>query len=321
MWYGLGYALGTLRRCTARPAAFLLRWRRRPGAVEERACSTDNHALADAPTQFSRSCIFGAALALAVETGRPVFNRPSVNVSLEPALLELVGDARDEPQPDGAACESADIIASILQEHEMTPKRVGVDGVPGSMRSALSRALADRLDMEWRSLDRENMDVPREFTEQRTIYEHHRLFRTQNVDVFDVIIYVDEAMEVSQARAFQRAREEARQCVITDVLNYNKLKLIGRLAFAVCEGEAISVPECRSLMKIRPPAGFRAVEHIRRGLRDAGHDGEGRSKEEMLLLLTYGTARRGLTAYIMPSALNEQLIKDLLAEMRSCLTR
>ena len=254
----------------------------------------------------------GAVLAGAVETGRAMMNRPGVRASLEAAVLGLLGGSGEQFQSVEAARESADGIALNLQEARIVPNRLGVDGLPGSGKSTLARVLADKLCIKWISLDHENMDVPRDFAPERTVYEHQRLFRTQDVDVFDVIIYVDEPVGLSKARVLQRARTEARGSIIIDVLDFDKLKEIGKLAFDVCEGETVSIPGSSLLVKVRPPGGFRAIENIVSRLRAAGHDAEGMGKEEMLFLLACGRPRSGLKAYFLPGAYNEELLRGLL---------
>jgi len=242
----------------------------------------------------------GAALAAAVETSRAMLNRPSVRASLEAAVLKLLGSAGEQFQSVEAVRESVDRTALILQKRGVVPNRLGVDGLPGSGKSSFARALADRVDFKWKCLDYESMNAPLDFAPERMVYEHHRLLRTQDVDAFDAIIYVDESVEISKARVFQRARKEGRTSLFVDLLDYDKLEKIGRLAFDVCEGEPISIPKSSVLMKIRPPGGFRAVDNIVARLHAAGHDAEGMGKEEMLFLLAYGEPRSGTMAYFLP---------------------
>jgi hypothetical protein len=245
-----------------------------------------------------------------------MMNRPGVRTSLEAAALGLLGGSGEQFQSVEAARENAAGIVSNLRKARIVPNRLGVDGLPGSGKSTLARALADKLCVKWVSLDHENMDVPRDFAPERAVHEHQRLLRTQDVDAFDVIIYVDEPVELSKARVLQRARTEARGSVIIDVLDFDKLKKIGKLAFDVCEGETVSIPGGSLLMKVRPPGGFRAIENTVSRLRAAGYDAEGMGKEEMLFLLACGRPRSGLKAYFLPGAYNEELLRGLLAGIR-----
>jgi hypothetical protein len=260
-------------------------------------------------------------MAAAAETGRALLTRPSVRASLEAFVLRAFrGPCEQFRHVAGAHQQSASEIVQILRARGVVPNRIGVDGLPGSGKSTLSRALADTLGFEWKSLDHQNMNVPRDFTAELTIYEHHRLLRTQDVDAFDVIISVDERIEVSKARILKRAKPEARRAVNVDVLDFEKLRAIGKLAFEVCDGDPIPIPASTLVMKIRPPGGFNAVDNIMRQLHAAGHGVESRSKEEMLFLLAYGRARSGLLAYFVPSAFNEELMAGLLAGVRTYLS-
>lgn len=271
--------------------------------------------LAELPN-LTQSRVAGAGVVAAVETGRAMLNRPGVWTTLEALLPELVGNTGKQFQSQEVVRGHAESIARILLQRGIVPNRIGVDGLPGSGKSTLARALAKKLDMKWQSLDHANMNIRQDFAREGTIYEHHRLLRTQDVDVFDAIIYVDEPVEVCKARIIRRAVTEGRQALIVDVLDYRKLKEIGKRALDVCDGDPISIPQSQLLIKVRPPQGYRAIENIASRLRAAGHNSEGMSKEEMLFLLFDGRARSGLNAYSLPGAYNEELLRGVLAGAR-----
>ncbi len=218
-----------------------------------------------------------------------------------------------------AVREQAERIAGILRERDVIHDKLVIDGIPGIGKSTLARALADTLDMGWKSLDYRNLGLPGDLAQERTIFEHHRLFRTQDVDVFDAIIYIDEPVERSRSRVHRRGRG----LVLAAALDYEKLKKIGELAFDCCEGEPVAIPESHLVLKIRPPEGFRAAENIASRLGASGVDAEGQapsearpaltgvaegispdthgmSKEAMLFLLAYGERREGFSAYLLP---------------------
>jgi len=44
-----------------------------------------------------------------------------------------------------------------------------------------------------------------------TIYEHHRLLRTQDIDNFEAIVYINEPVELSQANACTEKETASRQ--------------------------------------------------------------------------------------------------------------
>jgi hypothetical protein len=322
MWYGPFYAFGKVAGLAVRVGTLDMRWKRAPAKREGGGRrGSDLYARVVKTLGRGDNRLSRAAVAAAVETGRALMDRPGVRTSLEAAVVRMLGGTDVALPPAAALRETADRVAVVLQEREIVPNKIGVDGLPGSGKSTLARALADRLGLDWKSLDYESMNAPRDFTQERTIYEHHRLFRTQGVDVFDAIVYVDEPVEISKARVLHRAREEGRESLIIYVLDYEKLKQIGTLAFDVCEGEPISIPESSLLMKIRPPGGFRVAENIESRLRAAAHDPEGMAKEEMLFLLAYGRPWSGLMAYLLPGAFNDELLQGLLAGMRSYLAQ
>ncbi|TET32572.1 MAG: hypothetical protein E3J72_19440 [Planctomycetota bacterium] len=311
MWYRIGYVIGSIVQFVAGSRALhprQSRGRERSNFLEKLFDLDDNRL----------SC---AALAAAIETGRAMLNRPTVRASLEAAVLKLLRGADEELPSVETVRESADRIALILKNQGIAPVRLGVDGLPGSGKSTLARALADRLGFKWKSLDRENMNVPLDFASERAVYEHQRLLRTQDVDAFDAVIYVGELVEASRARILRRARMEARGSMIIDVLDFDKLKNIGKLAFELCDGKQIPIPGSRLFMKVRPPEGFRAAENIADRLRAAGHNAEGMGKEEMLFLLAYGRARSGLMAYFVPGAYNRELLSGLVAGLKRYLDK
>ncbi len=245
----------------------------------------------------------------------------------------------------------AEGIARALRERNIVPDKLGIDGIPGSGKSTLAGALAETLDMKCKSLDYLNPGDPRNIEQGRTIYEHHRLLRTHDVDAFDAIVYVNETV----ARAKARVRRRRRGQILSVILEYRKLKKVGDLAFEVCEGEAIAIPtrlpdeavdraeESRLVLKIRPPEGFRAAENIAGRLEGAGLDApglsgrrgpvgsttlsgrrgpvgsallsgrRGASKEDLLFLLAFGKRRHGFKAYLRPLARYVALLGRMVA--------
>lgn len=213
-------------------------------------------------------------------------------------FAKMLRSSRGLSPPTTAAQQQAEGIILILRERGIIPNKLGIDGVPGSGKSTLARALAAGLDMKWKSLDYKNLALPENLEQERTIYEHHRLLRTQDVDVFDAIAYIDEPVERSRARV----RRRGRGLLLAALLDYNKLKKVGEIAFDVCDGEPIVIPGSYLILKITPPGGFRANENIAKRLSTAGFNTSGMSKEEMLFLLAYGRRQDGLKAYLLPLA-------------------
>jgi hypothetical protein len=316
MLYGLFRALGTLTRLVVDSG--ILRVLPAGGQARRgggRPAGSGTGLLEKLP-YLTDSRLAAAAVTAAAETGRAILERPGVRTSLEAAVLRLLG-VRGEPfAPDAAVLESVSRIAGVLQERRVAVTRLAVDGLPGSGKSTLARALAKRLCFARKSLDHQNMNVAQDFAAQRTVYEHHRLLRTQDVDGFEAVLYMDEPVQVCKARVLRRARVEARSALITEVLDYDKLSQIGKLAFDVCDGETITISRGAVLMKLRPAGGFRAAENIADRLGAIGHAAAGLSKEQRLFLLAEGRPRSGLMAYFLPGAFNQEVLQGILAGLR-----
>lgn len=272
----------------------------------------------DTLVDLPKNRLIKAALAVIAETGKGVLNRSGVKATLNAAKSKLITGKGEKYPWIEEADEYANKIALILQNLGIKPNKLGVDGLPGSGKSTLARALAERLGMQWKSLDHENMNVQIDFSQKLTVYEHHRLFRTQNVDEFDAIIYIDESVESTKANIIRRT-QSGRGAIIIDVLDFEKLKNIGRLAFDVCEGESTLIPDSNLIMKVRGPGGFHAKENLVKRLKVAGHDTTDLDKEKMLFLTAYARRQSGLKAYFMPGAFNNELLKGLLAGVRKFL--
>ncbi|MDC0358050.1 hypothetical protein OAO01_04470 [Oligoflexia bacterium] len=314
MWQGIFYTLGRMSRVADRSRLLKVAQAcMRVKLPEGKGDNLDWNKLLKEFSDVNAERLSKAAVAGMVETVQALLNRPSVRASLEAVVLKTLGDVDHGLQPPAAVREQADLIADILKQKGIIPERIGVDGLPGSGKSTLSRALATRLGLKWRSLDHENMNAQQDFAQQHTIYEHQRLFRTQNIDAFDVIVYVDEPVKVAMDRVMQRATEEGREALIIDVLDYDKLKQVGKLAFDICEGETVSIPNSNLRLKLRASEGFGAEKNIIKRLQASGYDTEGFNKEELLFLSLYGSAQSGLLAYFQPEAFSGELLVGLRA--------
>jgi hypothetical protein len=238
--------------------------------------------------------LFGAASS--AFRRRAVLIFPGMQVCLGALAQMLSSLGRPSASVAAVVAEQAEEIALILRERDIAPSRIGIDGIPGSGKSTLARALAGKLDMEWKSLDFRNLGLPEDLAQERTIYEHHRLFRTRDVDAFDVLIYIDEPVPSSKARV----RRRGRGLILGIMLDYDKLKTIGKMAFDACEGEPVAIANSHLVLKIKPPGGFRAEENIAGRLERSGLDASGASREQMLCLLACGKRQEGLRAYLLP---------------------
>lgn len=304
LWFSLGRAAGVAARSVGgvpRPA---------PLAVAAGQSAVPPQGADEAPGLVRRgtiraSCamtLLGLVVARLCGAAGGVFRRrailifPGIQVCLGALAQMLSSLGRPSASVAAIVAEQAEGIALILRERDIAPGRIGIDGIPGSGKSTLARALAGKLDMEWKSLDFRNLGLPGDLAQERTIYEHHRLFRTRDVDTFDVLVYIDEPARCSKAKV----RRRGRGLILGIMLDYDKLKMIGKMAFDACEGEPVAVPNSHLVLKIKPPGGFRAVENIASRLERSGLYASGASKEQMLCLLACGKRQEGLRAYLLP---------------------
>jgi len=240
---------------------------------------------------------------LVTETRSRSYGRPSLGKlwrMLETAVRE------DAPAPGSAAWIQTRWIDSVLRRRQIRPSRIGIDGLPGSGKSSLACALASVLGMRWRSLDYEDLESPGLLDETGLVFEHHRLLRTQDVDRFDAIVYIDEPIE----RSWSRVVDRGRGMFLGLMLDYRKLKAVGKAAFDLCDGERITVPKSDIHLKLKPSGGFRVMENLTARLRASRLDATGANKEEKLLLLICGERQQGLRAYLLgPTRIAQRFVR------------
>jgi hypothetical protein len=169
--------------------------------------------------------------------------------------------------------------------------------------------LAEKLNFTLKTLDYIDLNKPQDFSKEKTIYEHHRLLRTQDIDNFDAIIYIDEPIELSQQKCLHRKRGG----INIDIFDYEKLKKIGEEAFGIATGKTHKIKNSYIKLKIKPKTGFRAYENIRDKVEKKGFKKEGVSKEELLFVSVYGRPRKGLMAYVKVGAYNKEILEGLSA--------
>ncbi len=204
--------------------------------------------------------------------------------------------------------KNADWIVNLLKDKEIKPNRIGIDGLPGSGKSTLANALSNRLKMEWISLDYQLSNETYQFNKDNSIYEHHRLFRTQNLDLFDVIIFIDLPVE----RIKEQIIDRGQGAFNVEIFDYDLMQEIGRTAFEIADGEKIRVPKSYLHMKIRPEGGFNIDENLHKKLEAEGFvNTENLSKEEKLFLLSEGKAKKGILAYNQGSKYALELLEKV----------
>lgn len=262
-----------------------------------------------------QSLALGVLMASGAATARAIYSRPTVKSTFESLVKKFFTGKWEEQVSLDVVNHQADRIIDLLKSNGVTPNKLAVDGLPGSGKSTLARALADKLGFQWKSLDHQNLNKPIDFTEGKTVYEHHRLLRTQNPDNFDAVIYIYEPVELAKERVVKRKRIP----IIVDVLDFEKLKQMGDKAFALCNGLTHDIPDTNLKVKIKPNDGFKAYENIFSELSALGLNPEGLSKEQLLFLSIDGKARQGLNAYINTSVYNQELLIGLTAGLNELL--
>lgn len=201
----------------------------------------------------------------------------------------------------------ADMVMETLNGNGTFPKSICIDGLPGSGKSTLGRALAERCNLRWRTLRWKELKEAYPFKEGR-IYENIRLIRTQNVECFDVVIYIDCPDEVAKNRIISRDRNGT----LADVVDFSRLKKIGDTAFAMLGGEEITIgvnPLIR--IKRRPHEGYRDLERLKICAQERGFNGDGFTKEELLFIYCYGKPQCGLSPYLNLGVYNSEILSGL----------
>ena len=223
----------------------------------------------------------------------------------------FAGDAERPNQPVSAVEENADQIVRMLDENKISPETIGIDGPPGSGKSTLGRSLAKRTGLKWRCLYWRDMRESYFFLPGR-IYENIRLFRTQDIENFDAIIYIDCQVEDAQRRVIERDRNGA----LADYVDFKMLKKIGDAAFEMADGEEIIIPMSPVRIKLRPKDGYKDSDNLRMILRSRGVDVEGFSKEELLFIYCYGKPKSGILPYVKFGAYNNEILSGAFAALR-----
>ena len=231
----------------------------------------------------------------------------------------LHNDIEQRTLPDQVIME-AEAIAKIFEDQHISPARIAIDGVPGSGKSTLAKALSKRMGMEVICLDHQNMEEQLPFVQQPAIYEHHRLLRTQDIDSFDAIIYIDQPVDISKQHILHRERG----AYLVDIMNFGLLKRIGDKAFALAEGLVTPIDNSFAKIKIRPDNGYNVKANLARELRAKGVADSrivSLNREQQLFLLVEGHVKKGFMAYLNPSAYEKEFSLAILEGIGSVLNK
>ncbi len=263
--------------------------------------------------KFYKTALPLMALTFVGVTAKSLLARETVRSTVRGQIRRVVTGSTEKPYQEVPMVEDyADRIMEVLHERGISPKTVGVDGLPGSGKSTLSRALAKRIGLKWRTVYWQELRRAYPFKEGR-IYENIRLIRTQDIEHFDVIIYVDCPAEAAKSRVITRDRNAA----LADVVDFSTMKRIGDAAFEMLDGEEIRIEESPVRIKLRPEQGYRDMKNLKIRLEAKGFDVEGFSKEELLFTYCYGKPHSGLLPYTESGAYR----KEFLSGIRAALTR
>ena len=238
--------------------------------------------------------------------------KDSIKSAIRGRARKLITGRSEKPYKDVEAVERyVDKTMDVLDSKGISPASIGIDGPPGSGKSTLGRSLAKRMGLKWRTLYLKDMRAPYYFIPGR-IYENIRLFRTQNIDNFDVIIYIDCKVEDAQHRVVTRDRNAA----LADYVDIEKLKQIGDAAFEMADGEEIRIPMSPIRIKIKPKDGYKDIDNLRTKLRAKGLDVERFSKEELLFVNCFGKPKSGILPYVKFGAYNNEFLSAAYSALR-----
>lgn len=274
-----------------------------------------------APHRFPRARFVaekaGAALPLAAGIAAPLAlgagllsRKPGIQANIH-ALQAGQGldvqkkDTSGELPPEAA--DQAGRIADALTAHGLDPRslRMAVDAPPGSGKSTLSRALAERTGIHHYGLDwrphgrlhsalggRDIEKMPRA-PRAGEVLEHYQLLRSYDPELFDAVVHIQRDPETIKKQIIGRGQD----AYIADLMDYDKSLGVGRLAFDTLGGDPIDIGN-GVMLKLRPQTGWGNALDQR--LLAAGVDPSGLSRHEKLLSLHAGkrTTGAGWTPYL-----------------------
>jgi len=217
---------------------------------------------------------------------------------------KMTTGSREKPfKPVMDAELACDEILAFFNRMQIMPKLIGIDGIPGAGKSTLGRTLANRLCFQWCTLKWQEMQFEYDFKQQH-IYENVRLIRTQNIELFDVLIYLDLPVELAKQRVIDRDRNG----MLADIVRFDRMKLVGDVAFALLESQEWTIHHPTIRIKVKDNK-FNHTEHIHTMLDQKGiYWDHSMTKEEKLFALCYGKPKKGILAYANFGAYNNVIL-------------
>ena len=257
------------------------------------------------------------AIAFVAATAKNLIAKETVKSAIRGRVRKFLTGKSERPyQPVPVVEEYTDKILRVVSEKNIHPQTIAIDGPPGSGKSTLGRSLANRTGLKWHSLYLRDMHEPYLFLPGR-IYENIRLIRTQSIEKFDLIIYLDCRAEDAQHRVIARDRNGA----LADYIDFKLLKKIGDAAFEMAGGEEIKIPQSPVRIKIRPKDGYHDIENLRMILQSTGVDVDGLSKEDMLFVYCCGKPKSGIVPYVKFGAYNNEILSGAFEALRVASTK
>lgn len=240
-------------------------------------------------------------------TGRNILTRPTVQSSLRACVRWVFTGTREKPCAGRTAVgDLSSKIVQLMDQQRVSPTSICIDGLPGSGKSSLGRDIARKTGLVWKTLYWNDLKDSYPFR-KGMIYENIRLIRTQDIEHFDMLVYVD--CDISTA--MQRVMERDRDGILIDVMDFSKLKRIGDTAFELAAGEEVWIPGSCVRIKFRPREGYRDLETLKSRLRASGIFVEDLSKEELLFAYCYGKPQQGIYPYLTGEVYGKEILSGL----------